>query len=105
MPDVAAVEVFAALSDESRWQILTRLGSEPASASHLAAELPISRQAIAKHLRVLTEAGLVTSSRVGREIRYEAVGAQLSRVAHRLDTLGRSWDRRLADIKLRAEEG
>lgn len=105
MPDVASVEVFAALSDESRWQILTRLGSEPASASRLADELPISRQAIAKHLRVLTEARLVTSSRVGREIRYEAVGTQLSRVAHRLDAIGRGWDRRLADIKLRAERG
>ncbi|WP_439031145.1 ArsR/SmtB family transcription factor [Gordonia terrae] len=105
MPDLAPVEIFAALSDESRWQILTKLGSEPASASRLAAELPISRQAIAKHLGVLTAAGLVTSSRAGREIRYEAVGAELSRVARQLDTIGRGWDRRLANIKSRAEEG
>ncbi|MCR5978809.1 metalloregulator ArsR/SmtB family transcription factor [Gordonia jinghuaiqii] len=84
MPDVVPVEVFGALADESRWQILTRLGAEPASASTLATELPISRQAIAKHLRVLTEAGLVTASRSGREIRYEAVGGHLSRVARQL---------------------
>ncbi len=103
MPEVAPVEIFGALADETRWQILVRLGAEPASASTLATELPISRQAIAKHLKVLTDAGLVAASRAGREIRYAAVGSELSRVARHLDTVARGWDRRLAGIKKAAE--
>ncbi|MCH5643389.1 MULTISPECIES: metalloregulator ArsR/SmtB family transcription factor [unclassified Gordonia (in: high G+C Gram-positive bacteria)] len=101
--DAATVEVFAALADDSRWEILVRLGREPASASTLATELPISRQAIAKHIRVLTDAGLVTPVRVGREIRHEAVGSRLSGVARRLDDIARGWDRRLNRIKTMAE--
>ena len=77
------VEIFAALADDSRWQVLVALGRRPASASGLAAELPITRQAIAKHLKVLTDVGLVAATRVGREVRYEAVGARLSEVARR----------------------
>ncbi len=73
------VQVFAALADDSRWQVLVALGRRPASASSLAEELPISRQAIAKHLKVLTDVGLVVATRVGREVRYEAVGARLQR--------------------------
>ncbi|ETA07745.1 MULTISPECIES: ArsR/SmtB family transcription factor [Gordonia] len=103
MPEVAPVEIFGALADESRWQILVRLGTEPASASTLATELPISRQAIAKHLKILTDAGLVTATRAGREIRYEAAGSELSRLARHLDTVARGWDRRLAGIKKAAE--
>ncbi|ASR01042.1 ArsR/SmtB family transcription factor [Gordonia rubripertincta] len=103
MPEVAPVEIFGALADETRWQILVGLGAEPASASTLATELPISRQAIAKHLKVLTDAGLVTASRAGREIRHEAVGSELSRLARHLDTIAQGWDRRLAGIKKAAE--
>jgi DNA-binding transcriptional ArsR family regulator len=83
--------------------VLVALGRSPASASALADELPISRQAIAKHLRVLTDAGLVEATRVGREIRYQAVGARLSEVARRLDGLAAGWERRLARIKDLAE--
>lgn len=81
------------------------LGHRPASASALADELPISRQAIAKHLKVLTDVGLVVATRVGREIRYEAVGARLSEVARRLDGIAAGWERRLARIKDVAERG
>ena len=95
--------MFASLADDSRWQILVRLGARPASASALADELPISSQAIAKHLRVLLEAGLVTSTKQGREVRFEAVGAELSRVARQLDSIARGWDRRLARIQELAE--
>ena len=55
--------VFAALGDDTRWAILARLGEAPASASALARELPISRQAIVKHLEVLDGAGLVDQRR------------------------------------------
>ena len=95
--------VFAALGDETRWSILTALGEGDASASALADRLPVSRQAIAKHLAVLEEVGLVTASRVGRELQYRVLGAQLGEVAKRLDLLGAEWDRRLATIKRIAE--
>lgn len=97
------VRTCAALSDETRWDILSRLGSRELSASALAAELPISRQAIAKHLRALSDAGLVDTVLVGREIRYRALGARLSEVANQLDRIGAEWDARLARIKSIAE--
>ncbi|OBB31102.1 transcriptional regulator [Mycolicibacterium peregrinum] len=102
--NASPVEVFAALADDSRWQVLVALGRRPASASGLADELPISRQAIAKHLRVLTDVGLVVATRVGREIRYETVGARLSEVARRLDGIAAGWERRLARIKDAVEQ-
>jgi len=97
------VPVFAALGDETRWSILAALGEGDASASALAGRLPVSRQAIAKHLAVLHEVGLVEPIRVGRELQYRVIGSQLSATAQRLDTIGAEWDRRLAAIKAIAE--
>jgi DNA-binding transcriptional ArsR family regulator len=96
--------VLAVLADETRWRILVEIGAADLSASALAGRLPVSRQAIAKHLTVLHEAGLVESVRTGREIRYRAVGARLSALAGELEAIGRQWDRRLAAIKRIAEE-
>ena len=98
------VPVFAALGDETRWSILAALGEGDASASALAGRLPVTRQAIAKHLAVLQEVGLVEPIRVGREVRYRVIGSQLSDTARRLETIGAEWDRRLAAIKQIAEE-
>ena len=97
--------VFAALGDDTRWAILTRLGEAPASASALARELPISRQAIVKHLEQLAAAGLVTSERRGRELVHRALGGRLSDVARELERIGRTWENRLARIKRLAEDG
>ena len=97
------VPVFAALGDETRWSILVALGERDASASALAGRLPVSRQAIAKHLAVLHEVGLVEPIRVGRELQYRVIGSQLSATAKRLDAIGAEWDRRLAVIKEIAE--
>ena len=97
------VPVCAALGDETRWSILAVLGEGDASASALAGRLPVSRQAIAKHLAVLQEVGLVEPVRVGREVQYQVIGSQLSEVAHRLDAIGAEWDRRLAAIGQIAE--
>jgi DNA-binding transcriptional ArsR family regulator len=97
------VPVFAALGDETRWSILTALSEGDASASALAGRLPVSRQAIAKHLTVLQDVGLVEPVRVGREVRYRVIGAQLNATARRLDDIGAEWDRRLAAIKEIAE--
>jgi len=95
--------VFAALADETRWSILQVLGEADASASALAVRLPVSRQAIAKHLSVLQEVGLVEPIRVGREVRFRVLGAELAATAARLDAIGREWDRRLVAIKELAE--
>ena len=99
----ALVPVFAALGDETRWSILSALGEGDASASALAGRLPVSRQAIAKHLAVLQEVGLVEPMRVGREVRYRVIGSELAATARRLDAIGAEWDRRLAAIKELAE--
>jgi DNA-binding transcriptional ArsR family regulator len=97
------VPVFAALGDETRWSILVALGEGDASASALAGRLPVSRQAIAKHLAVLQEADPVEPVRVGREVQYRVLGSQLSATAHRLDAIGAQWERRLVAIKEIAE--
>ncbi|MBM7460011.1 DNA-binding transcriptional ArsR family regulator [Rhodococcus coprophilus] len=95
--------VFAALSDDTRWRLLQRLGLSPASASGLAGEFTVSRQAIAKHLSILEDCGLVTSERVGREVRFSAAGSRLSAVGRTLEAVGSGWDRRLAAVKKAAE--
>ena len=99
------VPVFAALGDETRWSILGELGSEDLSASALAQRLPVSRQAIAKHLAALVDVGLVEPVPAGREIRYRALGSRLGELAAQLDRIGAAWDTRLTALKGLAEEG
>ena len=99
------VPVFAALGDETRWSILTELGSEDLSASALAQRLPVSRQAIAKHLGALVDVGLVEPVPAGREIRYRALGSRLGELAEQLDQIGAAWDARLGALKRLAEGG
>ncbi|HEY9263700.1 MAG TPA: metalloregulator ArsR/SmtB family transcription factor [Microlunatus sp.] len=101
--DQAVVNMCSALGDETRWSILTALGEGDASASALARRLPVTRQAIAKHLAVLQEVGLVETVRSGREMQYRVIGTELSTTARRLDAIGIAWDRRLASIKQIAE--
>lgn len=101
--DGAVVAMCGALADETRWSILTALGEGDASASALARRLPVTRQAIAKHLAVLHDVGLVETVHVGREVRYRVIGTELSAVARRLDAVAAGWDRRLAAIKHIAE--
>ena len=97
------VATFAALGDPTRWAVLSALGEGDGSASSLAERLPVSRQAITKHLAVLAEVGLVEQTRVGRELRYRALGAQLSATARELERVGDEWERRLATIREIAE--
>ena len=94
---------FAALADRTRWDVLVRVGREPASASALAREFPVSRQAIVKHLEVLTGVGLVVSRRRGREVVYAAVGERLSALGRELERIGHGWEGRLAGLKKEAE--
>ncbi|MEX3770073.1 helix-turn-helix domain-containing protein, partial [Mycolicibacterium fortuitum] len=74
--NASPVQIFAALADDSRWQVLVALGRRPASASALAEELPISRQALAHHPKVLTDLGLVPAGTGSREGNIEALGAR-----------------------------
>ncbi|MEV5537726.1 metalloregulator ArsR/SmtB family transcription factor [Saccharopolyspora shandongensis] len=99
-------EVLAALADPTRRQLVDLLGERgEASATALAAALPVSRQAVVKHLAVLENAGLVTSNRVGREVRFAIRSEPLAATARWLESRAARWDRRLAAIKRRAESG
>lgn len=97
--------VFAALSDPQRRRLLEALSDHPsgASATVLAKPLPVSRQAVDKHLRVLERAGLVDSARHGREIRFAVRREQLDRSAAWLTELGSRWEQRLNRLKVAAE--
>jgi DNA-binding transcriptional ArsR family regulator len=100
----AADSVLVALADPTRRQLLDLLAARgEATATTLAARLPVSRQAVVKHLAVLDAAGLVSGSRVGREVRYAVRPAALDATARWMAALAASWDRRLASIKRVAE--
>lgn len=100
----AELEVFSALSDPTRWQVLTILAElGEGSATMLARDLPVSRPAIIKHLKVLDHAGLVGSRKVGRDVLYSTRSARLEATARRLDHLAQAWDQRLAALKNLAE--
>jgi DNA-binding transcriptional ArsR family regulator len=65
--------------------------------------VPVSRQAIVKHLQALSEAGLVTGTRHGREVRYELTPGPLDDAVDWMVTVGAEWDRRLARLRGRLE--
>ena len=90
-------DLWSAVGDPMRRRMLDLLlAGGPGTATTLSDELPITRQAVAKHLQVMDRVGLVQAEVVGRERRYEVDSAQLAAV-------GASWDGRLARIKQIAE--
>ena len=96
--------IFAALADPTRRRMITRLlAEESITATRFASDLPISRQAVSKHLATLEDAGLVRSERVGRETRYALTPEPLGDVATWLAGIEAAWDRRLAALKLHVE--
>jgi DNA-binding transcriptional ArsR family regulator len=98
-------ELFAALSDPTRRQVLDLLAARgEGSASGLAADMPVSRPAVIKHLAVLDRAGLVESRRRGREVLYSVRPEPLESAARWMTGLAADWDRRLAALKRLAEE-
>jgi DNA-binding transcriptional ArsR family regulator len=98
--DEAANAVFAALADPTRRRVL-RLVAErgPTSATLLERELPVTRQAIVKHLAVLNRAGLVSGRRTGQEVRYALVPGPLDEVSDWIGEIGSRWDERLARLR------
>jgi DNA-binding transcriptional ArsR family regulator len=102
----AMERVFAALADPTRRQVLDAIAARgEATATTIAAELPVSRQAIVKHLAVLDRAGLVAGRREGREMRYAVAPDRLDDIARWIATLATEWEARLARIKQIAESG
>ncbi|GAA3412835.1 metalloregulator ArsR/SmtB family transcription factor [Streptosporangium vulgare] len=96
-----AQEVFTALADPSRRGILAALAAGgPATATDLAARLPITRQAIAKHLALLAEAGLVVAEPgERRRVRYRLDSAPMKVAQQFLAVLARDWDGPLAALR------
>ena len=100
------LQVLAALADPTRWRLLDRLADRrEATATVLAADLPVTRQAVVKHLAVLERAGLVTAHRRGREMRYVVRAERLDETARWMAAAARRWDDRLAMIRQLAESG
>jgi DNA-binding transcriptional ArsR family regulator len=95
--EVVAEEVFTALADSTRRGILAALAADgPATATDLATRLPITRQAIAKHLALLAEAGLVAAEPgERRRVRYRLRSAPMQVAQQFLAALARDWDRQL----------
>jgi DNA-binding transcriptional ArsR family regulator len=101
--DVA--DVVVALADPTRRRVLERLSEHgQATATMLARDLPISRQAVVQHLAVLDEVGLVTGHRHGRERNFEVRAQRLREAAAWMERLASQWDQRLSTIK-RLSEG
>ena len=96
--------VFDALADPTRRFVLEVLaGRDSASQSELAAQLPVTRQAVAKHLSTLHAAGLVRSERRGREMHYALDTGPLDEAAAWLEHVGSEWDTRLAALARHVE--
>ena len=96
--------LLEAVADGSRRRVLDLiLAHGEATPTALAAELPFSRQAVAKHLAVLNRAGLVEGSRQGREVRYSVRPEHLDLAARAMARVAARWDARLEAIKRIAE--
>jgi DNA-binding transcriptional ArsR family regulator len=97
-------ELWSAIGDPTRRRVLDLLlagGGRTATA--LSEQLPVTRQAVSKHLAVLDRTGLVHATPSGREIRYEVDEAQLARAVAQLASVGSAWEARLRRIKRIAE--
>jgi len=104
-PPPPPAPIFAALGDETRLSLVERLcAAGPLSLSELTAGTRVSRQAIAKHLRVLADAGLVAGERSGRETVWELTPTQLRDAQRFLDAISERWDDALERLRASVEE-
>jgi DNA-binding transcriptional ArsR family regulator len=100
-----AAPLFAALGDETRFRLLVRLSMRgPGSIASLHAKSRVSRQAITKHLVVLSEAGLVRSSRRGRERIWELEPRRFADAHQYLDQISKQWDDALERLRRFVED-
>jgi len=101
----AAAEVFFALGDGTRLSVVTRLGAGGAlTATALSQGAKVTRQAIAKHLRVLEGAGIVKHEKRGREVLYALESERLEDARAFLDAVSASWDRAIERLRRMVEE-
>lgn len=104
-PAADVAPVFAALGDETRLRLVTRLSAEgPLSIARLTAGGAITRQAVTKHLRVLAGAGLARSSQLGRERIWELEPRPLLTARECLDHVSAQWDEALTRLRHLVEE-
>ncbi len=97
-------DLWSAIGEPTRRRMLDLLLSDgPGTATSLSEQLPVTRQAVAKHLGVLDRVGLVHVAPAGREMRYRVDPTQLARAVEQLSAVGSTWDRRLERIKRIAE--
>ena len=96
-------DLWSAVGDPTRRRMLDLLIAGPGTATTLSESLPVTRQAVAKHLAVLDRVGLVHSTQSGRERHYQVDEAQLARAVAQLSAVGDAWDARLQRIKRLAE--
>ncbi len=97
-------DLWSAVGDPTRRRMLDLLLRDgDGTATSLGRQLPVTRQAVAKHLGVLDRAGLVRSAPAGREKRYRVNEARLARAVAQLSSVGSAWDARLQRIKRIAE--
>ena len=97
-------DLWSAIGDPTRRRMLDQLLADGAgTATSLSGRLPVTRQAVAKHLDVLGRVGLVHGAPAGRERRYRVDEAQLARAVAQLSSVGATWDARLRRIKRIAE--
>ncbi|HZR12173.1 MAG TPA: metalloregulator ArsR/SmtB family transcription factor [Acidimicrobiia bacterium] len=98
-------DLWEAVADPTRRKLLDLLVARgQATATTLTTEMPVSRQAISKHLALLQRVGLVDGHRQGREVRYEVREQRLAEATGALSEVAKRWDRRLRVIKQLAEE-
>jgi DNA-binding transcriptional ArsR family regulator len=96
--------IFAALGDRTRLALVSKLcAGQPRSISQLAQDSALSRQAITKHLRVLERAGIVHSSRSGRESRFRIDLQPLENLRDYLELVSAQWDRALSRLQTLVE--
>jgi DNA-binding transcriptional ArsR family regulator len=97
--------VFAALGDDVRLSLVSRLATRgPLSTMRLSEGATMTRQAVTKHLEVLEDAGIVRSSRLGRERVWEVDREPLLAAQQGLEAISRDWDRALARLKAFVED-
>jgi DNA-binding transcriptional ArsR family regulator len=97
-------ELWAAIGDPTRRRVVdVLLDRGEATATAMAGELPVTRQAVAKHLAVLDRAGLVQARRQGREVRYAIRSQRLVAATRSMAQVAAEWDARLSAIKRIAE--
>jgi DNA-binding transcriptional ArsR family regulator len=104
-PATGAAPIFAALGDETRLGLVARLANgRPMSITMLTRGTDVTRQAVTRHLEVLSEAGLVRSRRNGRERLWELEPKRIELARRSLDQISRWWDEKIAALRERVED-